>query len=147
MLYPCWLNHHHILGLAWHADDALVRLNALFLLDQAFIPFPTALMGEYATNPLAVSAFGAVMAVNTLLSIARHASILRHLLKPELVDALAPHIIRKSLAGVFSHAVGAAAAWVSVHAAFVTYLLAPPWFLVPPTRRGVASSSAAGGVR
>jgi hypothetical protein len=55
------------------------------------------MMGEYATNPLAVSAFGVGMAVNTLLFIALHAYILRHLSKPELTDAQDPQIIRKSL--------------------------------------------------
>jgi uncharacterized membrane protein len=83
-----WLNRHHVLGLARHADYSLVWLKAIFLMFQSFIPFPTAMMGEYATNPLAVSTFGVVMAFNTLLFIALHAYILRHLIKPELVDAL-----------------------------------------------------------
>ncbi len=139
-----WLNHHHILGLARHADYAMVWLNCIFLMFQAFIPFPTALMGEYATNPLAVTVFGVVMAVNTLLFIALHAYILRNLIKPDLVDAQDPHIIRKSFVGVFSYSIGAAAAWLSVHAAFVIYLLTPLFFIVPPTRRGVAQPSAAG---
>jgi uncharacterized membrane protein len=133
-----WLNHHHILGLARYADYGTVWLNAIFLMFQSFIPFPTAMMGEYAANPLAVSAFGVVMAVNTLLFIALHAYILRHLIKPELVDAQDPHIIRKSFIGVVSYLLGAAAAWFSVHAGFVIYLLTPLFFLVPPTRRGVA---------
>ncbi|HXZ24745.1 MAG TPA: TMEM175 family protein, partial [Nitrospiria bacterium] len=67
ILCKFWLNHHHVLGLARYADYAMVWLNALFLLGQSFIPFPTALMGEYATNPLAVSVFGLVMAINTVL--------------------------------------------------------------------------------
>jgi Endosomal/lysosomal potassium channel TMEM175 len=48
-----WLNHHHILGLASHANYGLVWLNSIFLMGQSFIPFPTALVGEYATNRLA----------------------------------------------------------------------------------------------
>ncbi len=51
-----WLNHHHILGLARHANYAMVWLNSLFLLGQSFIPFPTALAGEYPVK-LAVSFF------------------------------------------------------------------------------------------
>src|SRR5881397_539398 len=52
-----WLNHHHVLGLARHADYGMVWLNALFLMSQSFVPFPTALMGEYPGNPLAVPFF------------------------------------------------------------------------------------------
>src|SRR5256886_11672370 len=58
-----WLNHHHLLTFARHATYGMVWLNSIFLMGQAFIPFPTALMGEYPTNPLAESLFGAVMAV------------------------------------------------------------------------------------
>jgi uncharacterized membrane protein len=78
----------------------MVRLISLCLMLQSFIPFPTALMGEYATNALAVSLFGVVMAVNTLLFIALHAYILRHLIKPELVDAQEPLPQRAEVAGI-----------------------------------------------
>ncbi len=129
-----WLNHHHILGLARYATYGMVWLNSLFLMGQSFIPFPTALMGEYPDNPLAVSAFGVVMAVNTLLFMALHAYILRRLCRPELADLQVPGIIGKSFVGVASYVVGAAVAWVHVHAAFVVYLLTPLFFIVPPTR-------------
>jgi len=77
-----WLNHTHVLGLARHATYGMVWLNSIFLMFQSFIPFPTAMMGEYADNPLAVSLFGLVMAVNTLLFIALHAYIVANLMKP-----------------------------------------------------------------
>ncbi|WP_051710760.1 TMEM175 family protein [Andreprevotia chitinilytica] len=127
-----WLNHHHVLGLARHADYAMVWINAIFLMFQSFIPFPTALMGEYAVNPLAVSLFGVVMAFNTILFMALHRYILRNLLKPELIGQEDPHIIRKAFIGVFSYLIGAAAAWGSVHAGFVMYMITPWFFIVPP---------------
>jgi uncharacterized membrane protein len=142
-----WLNHHHILGLARHANCAMVWLNSIFLMGQSFIPFPTAMMGEFATNPLAVSAFGVVMAVNTLLFMVLHAYILKHLIKPELIDAQDPRIIQKSFVGVFSYLLGTAAAWASVHLAFLVYLLTPLFFIVPPAGRGVAQPGAAGDAR
>ena len=37
-----WLKHHHILGLARHADYAMVWPNSLFLMGHAFIPCPIA---------------------------------------------------------------------------------------------------------
>ena len=63
-------------------------------------------MGEYPTNPLAVSLFGAVMAVNTLLFIALQSYIIGNLLKPELVSAVVPHLTRKSFVGVISYLLG-----------------------------------------
>src|SRR5664279_2633706 len=139
-----WLNHHHVLGLARYADYAMAWLNSLFLLGQCFIPFPTALMGEYPGNPLAVSAFGMVMAINTLLFMVLHAYILRHLCKPELLDAQLPNIISKSFVGVASYLLGAVAAWFSVYAAFAMYLLTPFFFIVPATRRDVPLATRTG---
>src|SRR5262249_50853246 len=94
-----WLNHHHVLALARHADYGMVWLNSIFLMFQSFIPFPTAMMGEYPANPLAVSIFGLVMALNTLLFIALHGHIVRRLVKPDLAGTQDPHIIRKSFVG------------------------------------------------
>src|SRR5437667_373283 len=71
-----WLNHHHLLTFAQRATYGMIWLNSIFLMGQSFIPFPTALMGEYPMNMLAVSLFGAVMAVNTLLFIALQSYIL-----------------------------------------------------------------------
>jgi uncharacterized membrane protein len=130
-----WLNHHHVLGLARHADYGLVWVNSIFLMGQAFIPFPTALMGEYASNRLAVSFFGCVFAINTLLFIALHAYVLRRAAKPELIAKQPPHILRKSYIGVVSYLLGAIAAWFTIYAAFIIYLITPLFFITPPQKR------------
>jgi len=110
----------------------MVWLNSIFLMGQAFIPFPTAMMGEYPMNPLAVGLFGVVMALNTLLFIAPQSYILRNLLKPEMASARIPHLTRKSFVGVISYLLGVAAAWFSVPVAFVLYALTPLFFITPP---------------
>jgi uncharacterized membrane protein len=126
-----WLNHDHILGLARHADYGFVWLNAIFLMGQSFIPFPTALVGEYSRNPLAVSIFGIMFAINTLLFLALQAYILRRLIKPELAAQQDPHAIVKGFIGPASYLMGAAAAWFSVYAAFVIYALTPLFYITP----------------
>lgn len=127
-----WLNHNHVLGMASHADYGVIWLNSLFLMTQAFIPFPTAIMGEYATNPLAVSLFGIGMAATTVFFIVLQRYIQRNLLKPELVGTLSPHSIRDSFVGPLCYLLGAAAAWYRIEVAFVAYLLTPLFFIVPP---------------
>ena len=131
-----WLNHHHVLGLARHANYAMVWLNALFLMFQSFVPFPTALMGEYPGNPLAVAFFGIVMAFNTMLFMLLHRYVLRHLLKPEMEGTQDPHVILKSWIGVASYLLGSASAWwLVMPLAYVFYALTPLFFIVPPSRR------------
>lgn len=131
-----WINHYYIFKLARKANYALVWINCFFLMAQSFIPFPTALMGEYHKNPLAVCLFGGVMALNTVMYIILHEYINRKLIKPEFENAQDPHIIKKSFFGVFSYLVGAGVAWLNVYAGFFIYLATPLLFIVPPKLRG-----------
>ncbi len=130
-----WLNHHHVLGQAGHATYGMVWLNSIFLMFQSFVPFPTALMGEYPGNPLAVSFFGLVMALNTVLFIILQSYVQKNLMKPELAGAEDPHIIAKSFVGPASYLLGVACAWLSVYAAFAVYFLTPLFFITPPAPR------------
>jgi len=41
-----WVNHHHLMNQLTRADRILLFLNLLLLMGVAFIPFPTALIGE-----------------------------------------------------------------------------------------------------
>ncbi len=129
-----WLNHHYLLGLARHADYGMVWLNSLFLMFQSFIPFPTGMMGEYPTNPLAVSLFGVVMAVNTLMFLVLQTYILRNLLKPDAAARQDPNLLWKSLVGPLFYLLGAGAAWLSTPMAFVFYMITPLFFITPPDR-------------
>ncbi|HEU5047233.1 MAG TPA: TMEM175 family protein [Rickettsiales bacterium] len=132
-----WLNHHHLLRLARSADYGMIWLNSIFLMFQSFVPFPTALMGSYPDNALAVSFFGLVMAFNTLLFIGLKAYIVRRRIKPEMAEFHVPGIVALSFVGPAGYLLGAAFAWWNVAAAFVFYVVTPWFFIVPPqeTRR------------
>jgi len=43
-----WIGHHQLFTLIDHADDAFIWRNLLLLLAIAFMPFPTAIVGEFA---------------------------------------------------------------------------------------------------
>ncbi len=58
-----WVNHHQLFHLIKRADRGLFWLNNLFLMCLAFIPFPTALIGEYPHEYAAVIFYGVVMLV------------------------------------------------------------------------------------
>lgn len=135
-----WLNHHYTLSFARHATYGLVWLNALFLMSQAFIPFPTAMMGEYSTNPLAVSLFGCVLAFSTILLIILHTYIMRALLKPELEGKIDPGNILKAYILPLGYLLGAACAWVNVYFAFALYVITPLFSVVPPGGKDAARS-------
>jgi uncharacterized membrane protein len=53
-----WVSHHHLIEQVKNVDRGLLWLNNLFLLALAFIPFPTALMGEYPRQPEGAVIYG-----------------------------------------------------------------------------------------
>jgi uncharacterized membrane protein len=58
-----WLAHHaYISGLA-KIDRPLIGLNLVYLAFIAFLPFPTALLGNYFENPLSVAIYAVNVAI------------------------------------------------------------------------------------
>ncbi len=45
-----WVNHHYLFGLFKKTDHIFGLLNVFFLMCIAFVPFPTAVLGEYLTD-------------------------------------------------------------------------------------------------
>jgi uncharacterized membrane protein len=62
-----WVNHHALFQHVRHADRTLLFINLLLLMVVSVTPFPTALLGRYATadhdSHLAAAIYGAVMFV------------------------------------------------------------------------------------
>lgn len=56
-----WVNHHRLFEMLKGVGQNLFWTNALILMTASFIPFPTALWGDYPSNPMAVSFYGIVM--------------------------------------------------------------------------------------
>ena len=133
-----WLNHHHLLRLARHADYGMVWLNSIFLMFQSLVPFPTSLMGEHPKNPLAVGLFGIVMAFNTLLFMLLYSYILKNLMNPQMAGTEDPHVLRKSWVGPLSYLAGTGVAWLNTDLSFVIYLVTPLFFITPVHKKGTA---------
>jgi uncharacterized membrane protein len=70
-----WVAHHQLFSLLSAFDRGFVGLNLVYLGFIAFVPFPTALLGEYFDNPLAVSVYAAVVGIVSGLEVllVRHA--------------------------------------------------------------------------
>jgi uncharacterized membrane protein len=58
-----WLAHHTYFSSLARMDRALIALNLLYLAFIAFLPFPTALMGEYFENPLSIAIYAVNVAI------------------------------------------------------------------------------------
>jgi uncharacterized membrane protein len=78
-----WIAHHRFVAQLARVDRALLGLHLPYLGLVAFLPFPTALLGRYESNPVAVGGYALVVALLSamewvLLGHARRADLLRH---------------------------------------------------------------------
>lgn len=58
-----WLAHHTFFSQLARMDRPLIALNLLYLAFIAFLPFPTALLGEYFSNPLSIVIYAVNVAI------------------------------------------------------------------------------------
>ena len=78
-----WLAHHRLFNQVARSDEALMSLNLLFLMVVAALPFPTAVLARYGSEPSAVVLYAASMAVaGTLLMLLTVLADRRRLLLP-----------------------------------------------------------------
>jgi len=53
-----WFSHNVLFKVFIRVDNTIIWLNNIYLLLVCFVPFPTALIGEYPDNPIAMMLFG-----------------------------------------------------------------------------------------
>jgi len=129
-----WLNHHRLFAMMSRVDNGIFWRNANLLLWTSFIPFPTALMGDYPSNTLAVSFYGVVMFLMATGFVLLRWHMHRH---PDLIGEQVDRAVfrmgtRYSIAlGPGAYAAGAALAWVSELAAFACYAGIALYFVFP----------------
>jgi uncharacterized membrane protein len=58
-----WLAHHAFFSQLARMDRPLIALNLLYLAFIAFLPFPTALLGAYFSNPLSIVIYAVNVAI------------------------------------------------------------------------------------
>ena len=97
-----WVNHHHLLHAARHADARLLWSNNNLLFWMSLVPFVTAYMGNNYRDPRAVAPYGAVLFMCSIAFwILRRAISCHHREDPNLVDyhrrALAKNLFSAAL--------------------------------------------------
>lgn len=127
-----WVTHHQFFHQLRHSMRGLLWLNNLFLLTITFLPFPTALLGEYPENKFAVMFFGLemIVSISAILLMRWWAAYRARLLKSEADE----REIRKALIGgavaVGVYMVAVALSYFNSAAAILIYLLTPFLYLV-----------------
>ncbi len=133
-----WVNHHHLLHAARHADARLLWSNNNLLFWMSLVPFVTAYMGNNHHDPHAVAPYGVVMFMcGSAFSILRSAISAHHRDNAEMLS----YQHRTQTKNIFSVALYAASvplAFVDVRISFFIYaFVALSYFL--PERKLVES--------
>jgi uncharacterized membrane protein len=126
-----WVTHHLAFRLIGRYDAALVWLNLLLLMFVAFLPFPTAVLGEHNGSPAAAILYGAAVLLAGLASAAYwwYASGRGRLLRPDVGGTRVRALRARGLSGPVFFALTLPVA------AFAPYAAEILWFLVFPLTR------------
>lgn len=119
-----WMVHHQLFGLLKAINSRLVAWNLLYLAFIAFLPFPTALIGEYSGSPVSVISYalctGCVSALETkMVMISVKDDLLRRAMPPDVYR----YSLVASLMPVAAFALSIPIALLSTQIAMYTWLL------------------------
>ena len=122
-----WLAHHLFFSLLGAMDKGIIALNLIYLAFIAFLPFPTALLGTYFSNPLSI----VIYAVSVGIVSGMEVVLFRHAYRNDLLQTqLTPEVYRygviASLSPLFFFGISIPIAFVS------TTLAVAVWFLTAP---------------
>ena len=127
-----WVNHHRLFKQFRQLDHGIFWWNALLLLWTSFIPFPTAVMGDYPGNLTSVVLYGLVMALMAFSFTLMRWYVVRN---PELLEETTDiGSFRKGtflslLFGPLLYLAGIAASWIHPYGSFAIFLAIPVYFI------------------
>lgn len=128
-----WVAHHHLFHVLKRSDRGLLWLNSLFLLWLAFLPFPTALMGDYPGERIAVIGYGTV---STLAGISftfmrYYAFYLARLVDESIDRRLLKSAMFKSTLNPVLHSIAVLLAFADTRLSIALYIILPLMFFIP----------------
>lgn len=133
VLLVFWVAHHQLMHSLRRVDRNLLWLNGLFLMILAFVPAPTALIGEYPSAAAGSVLYGGVLALAGLAFLAMRLYVTRHgtLLHEAVPAAAARQAVRKGLLSPLLYGLGAAVAVADTRLAWGVYVIVPLIYIVP----------------
>ena len=127
-----WVAHHNFVHDLAYADRALLWANNIFLLWLAFIPFPTALLGQHPTTPVAAALYGWVGMLTGLSfwMMRWYASVKGCLMKPHIPEQEVSRRVRIGLLSPLAYFAGSVCALWSPLFAMCLYAVIPLYFAI-----------------
>jgi uncharacterized membrane protein len=127
-----WVNHHKIFKQIRQLDSGIFWWNAFLLLWCTFIPFPTAVLGDYPDNRTSIILYGVVMSLMALsFSLMRWYAIRKKGVLDESVDlkVFKKGTLLSLVFGPVMYLLGIAIGLIHPYLAFAVYLGIPVYFI------------------
>jgi uncharacterized membrane protein len=120
-----WVAHHSIFGAIRRYDRNLIWLNSLFLMCVAFLPFPSALFGQYTDQQLVVAIYAGSLGTTRLLltGVWWYASSGHRLVDSDLDPSVRKGLLIRGLAKPLVFFLSIAISFLSVNAAIYSWVL------------------------
>jgi uncharacterized membrane protein len=128
-----WINHHALFHFIKRVDRTILVINLLLLMCVAFIPYPTALIGEYRTSLPVVVFYGLTLALTGFAYNALWFYVVRRYITSQKI--IHQKTVQKAtiwtLSYPISYLVAASLAFININLSIVLYILIPSFYLLP----------------
>jgi uncharacterized membrane protein len=126
-----WMAHHQFFARLKAVDFRLIWINLIYLMFIAFLPFPTALLGNFFSNPLAVTIYAVCVAAISAMEVVEY----RHAHRNDLFERRLPEDVYRwgaflSLSPVFLFLISIPLAFVHTWIAVASWYLFVPFFKI-----------------
>jgi uncharacterized membrane protein len=128
-----WIYHHDQFHYIIRVNRILVWITVFYLMFIAFIPFSTALLGEYTDQQISVVIYGINIAIVAFWAYMQwwYATKDRNLVHSDLDPTFIKIMSRRSLVGPIIYLIAVALSYVSLEVSLVLYITIPVYYLVP----------------
>jgi len=118
-----WVAHHNVFKLIRRTDRMFMWLNLALLMCVAFIPFPTALIGEYVNQPIAIVVYGLTVTARSIMLVLlwNYATANHRLVDSELPEPLIKRVRGQMLLAPPIYLAAIALAYVNIWISFLLF--------------------------
>jgi uncharacterized membrane protein len=128
-----WVAHHNTFHYIKRSDRNLLWLNILLLLCIVFLPFPTAMLGQYPEQQVSIIIYAGTLVITGLVlqSLWWYATSRCRLVDRAIDPRLVQRATRRNLTGPLIYLLAIGISLVSVSASLVLFILVPLYYIFP----------------
>jgi uncharacterized membrane protein len=128
-----WIGHDDQFHYIKRANRTLLWITIFYLMFIAFIPFSTALIGQYGDQQISVIIYG----INIIIVLVwgylqwKYATGERHLVDSDLHPKFIAIMSRRIIVGIILYMIAIAVSFLSTQASHILFILIPVYYLIP----------------